>query len=69
MCFLFRLDLTLHTGAGIFFFEILIYGTKHGLSLGPVLLSCRLLQLMHVACVLGSMSVASAKLVPEQKNI
>ena len=32
MRFLFRLDLSLHAGAK-FFFEILIFGTKHGASL------------------------------------
>ena len=32
MCFLFRLDLSLYAGAGIFFFEILNFVTKHGLG-------------------------------------
>ena len=33
MRFLFRLDLSLHAGAEIFFFGILNFGTEHGPSL------------------------------------
>ena len=32
MRFLFSLDLSLHAGAGIFFFGILIFETKHGVN-------------------------------------